>query len=86
MANSSKETLGLYTDLYELSMAQGYFLAGKKDEQTVFDYLYRTNPFEGGFLVFAGLGDLLTSLSDFRYSDENLKYLEKQGFQTDFLK
>ena len=85
MANSSKETLGLYTDLYELSMAQGYFLAGKKDEQTVFDYFYRTNPFEGGFLVFAGLGDLLTSLSDFRYSDENLKYLEKQGFQTDFL-
>lgn len=86
MTNSSAETLGLYTDFYELSMAQGYFLAGKRDEQTVFDYFYRNNPFEGGFLVFAGLGDFLNSLSAFRYSDENLTYLEQQGFCTEFLK
>src|SRR5659263_727958 len=66
-------------------MAQGYFLAGKKDEQTVFDYFFRTNPYEGGFLVFAGLADLLRSLSAFRYSDENLEYLAKQGFRADFL-
>lgn len=85
MINSYSETLGLYTDFYELSMAQGYFLAGKKEEETVFDYFYRTNPFEGGFLVFAGLGDLLHALSAFRYSDESLRYLQQQGFRTDFL-
>jgi len=85
MTSSLSETTGLYTDYYELSMAQGYFLAGKKDEKTVFDYFYRTNPFEGGFLVFAGLADLLTSLSAFRYSDENIKYLQKLGFRTRFL-
>jgi len=83
--SSNSESLGLYTDFYELSMAQGYFLAGKKDEQTVFDYFYRTNPFEGGFLVFAGLDDFLHSLTAFRYSDENLNYLRKQGFRTEFL-
>jgi len=83
--NSTSESMGLYTDFYELSMAQGYFLAGKKDEETVFDYFYRTNPFEGGFLVFAGLGDFLQSLLAFRYSEENLKFLEKQGFRTEFL-
>jgi len=83
--NMPSETLGLYTDFYELSMAQGYFLAGKKDEKTVFDYFYRTNPFEGGFLVFAGLADLLNSLSAFRYSDENLKYLKSQGLKDSFL-
>jgi nicotinate phosphoribosyltransferase len=83
--NSASETLGLYTDFYELSMAQGYFFAGKKDEKTVFDYFFRTNPYEGGFLVFAGLGDLLGSLSAFRYSTKNIKYLEKQGFRTEFL-
>jgi nicotinate phosphoribosyltransferase len=66
-------------------MAQGYFLAGKQDEKTVFDYFYRNNPYDGGFLVFAGLADLLSSLSSFRYSDENLKYLEKYGFRTGFL-
>lgn len=85
MTNSTSETLGLYTDFYELSMAQGYFLAGKRDEKTVFDYFFRTNPYKGGFLVFAGLGDLLNSLSAFRYSDENIRYLEKQGFRTEFL-
>ena len=83
--NISSETLGLYTDFYELSMAQGYFLAGKKDEQTVFDYFYRTNPFEGGFLVFAGLGDVLKALSSFRYSDENLEYLKTLGLRPEFL-
>jgi len=85
MTHSTSETLGLYTDFYELSMAQGYFLAGKKDENTVFDYFYRTNPFEGGFLVFAGLDDFLRSLSAFRYSDENLRYLQKLGLQADFI-
>ncbi len=85
MINLTSETLGLYTDFYELSMAQGYFLAGKKDEKTVFDYFFRTNPYEGGFLAFAGLADLLNSLSAFRYSDENLEYLAKQGFRSEFL-
>lgn len=79
--NSSYGTLGLYTDFYELSMAQGYFLSGKKDEQTVFDYFYRTNPYSGGFLVFAGLGDLLCSLADFRYSEENINILNDKGFK-----
>jgi len=85
MTNFSSETLGLYTDYYELSMAQGYFLAGKKDENTVFDYFFRTNPFEGGFLVFAGLADLLDGLSAFQYSEENLNYLKKLGFQASFI-
>jgi len=83
--HTTSEIMGLFTDYYELSMAQGYFLAGKKEEQTVFDYFYRSNPFEGGFLVFAGLGDLLQSLSSFRYSDENINYLAKIGFHKEFL-
>ena len=81
----STENLGLYTDYYELSMAQGYFLAGKKEEATVFDYFYRTNPYAGGFLVFAGLSDLLHSLPNFRYSQKSIHYLEKLGFHSEFL-
>ena len=53
---------GLYTDMYELTMAQGYFLTGRKNETAVFDYFFRNNPFEGGFVIFAGLGDLLEVL------------------------
>ena len=85
LTKTTSETLGLYTDYYELSMVQGYFLSGKKDDQVVFDYFFRTNPFEGGFLVFAGLGDLLQSLSRFRYSQADLNYLENRGFCVEFL-
>jgi nicotinate phosphoribosyltransferase len=82
---SNRDHMGLYTDYYELSMAQGYFYAGKKDENAVFDYFFRTNPFGGGFLVFAGLEDLLQSILLFKYSDENLNYLDGKGFQKEFI-
>jgi nicotinate phosphoribosyltransferase len=85
VTKSTSDTLGLYTDYYELSMAQGFFLSGKKDDRTVFDYFFRTNPFEGGFLVFAGLYDLLLSLSRFRFSEADLNYLSNNGFCNEFL-
>ena len=47
--------LGLFTDYYELLMAQGYLLAGREDERAAFDYYFRKIPFEGGYVVFAGL-------------------------------
>ena len=85
LTRTTSETLGLYTDYYELSMAHGYFLAGKKEDTVVFDFFFRTNPYEAGFLVFAGLGDLLQSLSRFRYSQADLNYLENRGFCDEFL-
>ena len=77
--------LGLYTDYYELTMAQGYFLSGRKDENAVFDYFFRTNPFGGGFLVFAGLADLTLSLKDFNYPNETIQFLAEKGFKPEFL-
>lgn len=78
-------TLGLYTDFYELTMAQGYFLSGKKESQVSFDYFFRTNPYNSGFAVFAGLFDLLELLSGFRYSDDDIRYLESQGLDSGFV-
>ncbi len=75
----------LYTDFYELTMAQGYFLTNKKEDIATFDYFFRSNPFNGGYTVFAGLGDFLNLIKDFRFTDENLIYLEKQGFLKDFI-
>ena len=83
--NTLTENSGLYTDFYELTMAQGYFLNGKKDEQTVFDYYFRTNPYSGGYLVFAGLQDLLHILKNFRYNAENIAFLKKAGLKDEFL-
>ncbi len=85
MKNGRFKNIGLYTDYYELSMAQGYFLDGKKDEKAVFDYFFRTNPYEGGFMVFAGLADLLEAIAGFRYEREELDYLKKNNFHPDFI-
>ena len=81
----STDHLGLYTDFYELAMAQGYFYSSKNNDTATFDYYFRTNPFDGGFTVFAGLHDFLTLLTDFRFSQSDISYLKKQGFKSEFL-
>ena len=75
----------LYADFYELTMAQGYFLGGKGEESAVFDYFFRTCPFGGNFVIFAGLQDLLEALSQLRFSTEEIDYLREQGFEEPFL-
>jgi nicotinate phosphoribosyltransferase len=76
---------GLYTDFYELTMAQGYFYCGKKEDTATFNYFFRTNPFKGGFTVFAGSQDLLKMISEFTFNKSDIQYLEKQGFRKEFL-
>ncbi len=75
----------IYTDYYELTMAQGYFLAGRKDEQACFNYFFRKIPFDGGYVVFAGLSDLIETLDNFQFHDDELDYLSEQGFHPEFL-
>lgn len=75
----------LYTDFYELTMAQGYFLSGRKDEQACFNYFFRSNPFEGGYVIFAGLSDFVEILENYRFHEEELEFLEQQGFNQEFL-
>lgn len=74
-----------YTDQYELVMGQAYFLAGRKDQQAVFDYFHRKAPFNGGFTVFAGLLDLLTILEKFHFDEKDLDFLQGLGFHPDYL-
>ncbi len=75
---------GLYTDHYELTMAQGYFNSGMKDTKAVFDYSFRSNPFDGGYVVFTGLAALLEMLERYRFDREDCQYLEKIGFDRKF--
>ena len=76
---------GTYTDLYQLSMAQVYFLKGKSEDEAVFDYFFRKIPFEGGYTVFAGLDDLLPMLRDLSFPQEDLNYLRSIGFDNRFI-
>ena len=76
---------GLYTDHYELTMAQGYLLNKKKDTPACFDYFFRKNPFKGGYVIFAGLTDLLEVLENLRFDDEDCNYLRSLGFAPEFV-
>ena len=51
----SERNLTLLTDLYELTMMQGYFHAKDANETVIFDAFYRTNPDGNGFAIAAGL-------------------------------
>lgn len=75
----------IYTDYYELTMAQGYFLSGRKDERACFDYFFRDIPFEGGYVIFAGLSDLIDILNQYQFREDELEYLARQGFRDEFL-
>lgn len=76
---------GTYTDLYQLSMGQVYFLKGAGEERAVFDYFFRKIPFGGGYVVFAGLGTVLEVLEEFSFSAEDLDYLRQIGLHEEFL-
>ncbi|GAB1484675.1 hypothetical protein MASR2M78_34930 [Treponema sp.] len=76
----------LFTDFYELTMAQGYWKRGM-DERAIFDMFFRRHPFGGGFSIFAGLEIFLEKLRNFRFSPEDIAYLESLGtFEKGFLK
>lgn len=80
-----KDHAGLYTDYYELAMAQAYYLQGKADDKAVFDYFFRKNPFNGGYVLFSGINELLEMLEELHFSQQDLDYLKQIGFDDDFL-
>jgi len=66
----------LLTDLYELTMLAGYLEHDMHEKPACFDLYYRTNPFQGGYAVFAGLEPVLRYLEQLRFSEEDLSYLK----------
>ena len=73
-------------DFYELTMANGYFACGKKDEIAYFDLFYRRNPDQGGFAIAAGLEQVIHYVKNLHFSPENIDFLRKKGqFSEDFL-
>jgi len=80
------DRLALSTDLYQLTMAAGYFAAGVHDRTATFDLSVRSLPPRRGFLLVAGLEQALAYLDDLHFTPEALGYLERTGhFQRDFL-
>jgi nicotinate phosphoribosyltransferase len=76
---------GNYTDLYEIAMGQAYFLDGVGERRASFDYFFRRIPFGGGYVVFAGLDDVIDVLEDWHFTDEDIDYLTSRGFDPKYL-
>ncbi len=74
----------LYTDLYQLTMGQGYFRTGRHEKNAHFDFFFRKAPFGGEFVVFAGLADLLEVLERFRFTEDEIAWLRGNGFGDEF--
>src|SRR3989304_280088 len=75
----------LFTDYYQLTVAQGYYLSGKAQTTAVFDYFFRENPFGNGYVVFAGLSDVLEILETLRFENGEVEYLQSLGFKPEFI-
>ncbi|MBA3937853.1 MAG: nicotinate phosphoribosyltransferase [Planctomycetes bacterium] len=65
----------LLTDLYQLTMAYGYWRSGTAEHEAVFHLHFRKPPFGSGYTVAAGLGLALDWLRDFRFAADDLAYL-----------
>jgi nicotinate phosphoribosyltransferase len=70
-----KSSLGLLTDLYQLTMAYGYWKTGCHDREAVFHLFFREHPFGGGFAVAAGLATVAEYLEGLRFDRDDLAYL-----------
>ena len=77
--------LTLLTDLYELTMMQGYF-KNPTDQIVVFDAFYRHNPCDGGYAVAAGLEQVIEYIRNLHFTSDDIDYLRSLGiFEEDFL-
>lgn len=86
MTQSSKRNLTMVMDLYELTMANGYFNDGDRESRVAFDVFYRRNPDRGGFAIFAGLEQIVEYIEDLHFSDEDVEYLRSLNtFTEEFL-
>ncbi len=78
-------TPALFTDFYELTMAQAYFVKGMH-EIAYFEVFVRHLPEHWGFFVMAGLPEVQSYLREFRFTAEDIQYLRSLGrFRADFL-
>lgn len=79
------QNLTLLTDLYELTMMQGYYKSGE-NESVIFDVFYRSNPSGSGYAIACGLEQVIDYIKNLSFSYDDIDYLRGLGiFDEDFL-
>ena len=81
-----RRNLTLLTDLYELTMMQGYF-ERQENETVVFDVFFRANPNHSGYSIAAGLDQVIEYVKELHFTYDDVEYLRSLNiFSEDFLK
>ncbi len=75
MKQADPRNLSMVMDLYELTMANGYFNDGDIETRVAFDVFYRKNPDRGGYTIFAGLEQIVEYIENLHFSKEDVAYL-----------
>ncbi len=66
----------LLTDLYQLTMAYGYWKTGKHNDDAVFELFFRKNPFKGSFTIFCGIDQVIPFVHHFKFTEDDIAYLK----------
>ena len=81
-----RQNLTLMTDLYELTMMQGYFKHKDRNETVIFDAFFRNNPMDSGYSICAGLDQVIDYIKNLKFEEQDISYLRSLGiFEEDFL-
>ena len=81
-----KRNLTLLTDLYQLTMMQGYYKNDTNNHEVVFDLFYRNNPSKNGYAICAGLEQAIAYIEGLCFNDADIEYLDSLNlFHKDFL-
>lgn len=82
----SKNNLTMLTDFYEITMANGFFVAGQGEKTVYFDMFFRTIPDDGGLAIMAGVEQVIHYIKNLSFTEEDLSFLrEKKMFDERFL-
>ena len=73
-----RQNLTLLTDLYELTMMQGYFRNKEENNTVIFDAFFRNNPFGGGYSIMCGIEQLVKYIKELHFSKQDIDYLRGQ--------
>lgn len=78
--------LTMMTDLYQITMMNGYFKRNVHKDRVVFDMFFRKNPCDGGYTIVCGIEQLVEYIEGLKFEEDDLEYLKSLGmFGDDFL-
>ena len=81
--NGTREVLT--TELYEFTMADGFYAAGLGETIGCYDLFFRRVPDNGGFAIMAGLQRVIENLQNLHFTEDDLQFLRMQGISEPFL-